>query len=54
MALAGFIIFALAGLGLNAANSDKINTFDDVKDAIEMEIEEVKARDGFVSYKLND
>jgi hypothetical protein len=50
-----FLSFLSTGLLMNTlAAENPPKTFDDVKDAIQHEIDEVKAREGFVSYKLND
>lgn len=48
-------LFGLAINGENAAQAGRpIESFGDFKLAVEKEIDEVKSRDGFVSYKFND
>ena len=48
----------LVGLSINGHNAAQagrpVESFDDLKAAVVQTVDEVKAREGFVSYKLND
>lgn len=48
----------LFGLAINSENAAQagrpVESFGDFKVAVEKTIDEIKARDGFVSHKLND
>lgn len=55
MPLVAFTWILFAGLAINNENApERVQTLDDVKVAIEKTVDEVKARDEFVSFKLND
>lgn len=49
------LLFGLAINSENAAQAGRpVESFGDFKAAVEQTIDEVKARDSFVSYRLND
>ncbi len=55
MGAVAILTVLLAGLAINNENAEtKVKNFDDLKVAVEKTIDEVKEREGFVSFKLND